>query len=96
MKTTGCVYCLRNKIDGKCYVGLSTDYKKRLENHWCLNSDCLYLTRAIKRHGKDSFTFEILEDNIPVASLYEREMFWIVKLESKAPNGYNCTDGGHV
>ena len=48
---------------------------------------------AINLYGWENFTVEIIE-TCPVEFLNEREMFWIRELNTKAPNGYNLTDGG--
>ena len=47
---------------------------------------------AIKKYGKDAFTFEILEECIP-EQLNERESYWI-KYYDTVNNGYNCSEGG--
>ncbi len=57
------------------------------------NKGCPLLSKAFKKYGKDSFKFEILiicfdEDR------YEYEKEYIKKYNTKAPNGYNLTDGG--
>lgn len=44
------------------------------------------INSAIKKYGKENFSFEILE----YAENYnEREKFWIKYYNSKVPNGYN-------
>lgn len=49
------------------------------------------INSAIKKYGKENFSFEILE----YAENYnEREKFWIKYYNSKVPNGYNIQDGG--
>ena len=47
---------------------------------------------AIKKYGKDAFTFEILEECTP-EQLNERESYWI-KYYDTINNGYNCSEGG--
>jgi len=39
--------------------------------------------------------YEIIEDNIILEHLDEREIFWIKELNSLAPNGYNLESGGN-
>jgi hypothetical protein len=38
--------------------------------------------------------YEIVEENIPREKLDHREIFWINRLNSIVPNGYNLTSGG--
>jgi hypothetical protein len=38
--------------------------------------------------------YEIIEENILLEQLDEREIYWIKELNSLAPNGYNCNSGG--
>jgi group I intron endonuclease len=45
------------------------------------------------KYGPDGFEFKVLE-YCNEASLDERESFWIVKLNSLYPSGYNLTSGG--
>lgn len=61
---TAGVYIIRNKTDGKAYVGSATQVQKRLMRH---RSDLLrskhpnqYLQRAFDKHGEDAFSFEVL------------------------------------
>ena len=48
---------------------------------------------AIAKYGWENFSVEVIEE-CSAEKLNERENFWIVALNSKAPNGYNLTDGG--
>jgi group I intron endonuclease len=46
------------------------------------------LCQAIKEHGKDAFTIKVLEED-DLDTLDEREAYWISKLNTIQPNGYN-------
>lgn len=52
------------------------------------------IKKAIKKYGIENFVKEILEENVAKEELSIREMFWIQKLNTKLPNGYNLTEGG--
>ena len=54
----------------------------------------LYVDRAIKKYGLENFKAEVIEECKTTDELLEREKYWIAKLNSKYPNGYNLTDGG--
>jgi hypothetical protein len=75
-------------MNGKVYVGLHTRGKKNY-----LGSGTV-LKAAIKKYGRENFermtldTFSLPEDGCA------KEIFWIQKMNSKTPNGYNLNDGG--
>lgn len=89
----GVIYKITNKINGKLYVGQTRQkLNNRIKGH--KHSKVKRgVDAAIKKYGGENFSIEVIEE-CPVESLDEREIFWIAKLNSKAPNGYNLTDGG--
>ena len=91
------VYLVTNRIDGKQYLGQTT---KTLENRWYShiqprkNPSCKYLYSAIQKHGADNFDVKTL---VVVGTKWEMDLYesgMIKALNTKAPNGYNLTDGG--
>lgn len=93
-KTVG-IYGLRNKINGKWYVGQSVDVEQRWIKY--KNCDCKKQRRlynAILKYGYDNFEKTIIEecDENPWIMDY-REMYWIRNMQT-IENGYNCTEGG--
>ena len=91
----GSIYLIRNHRNGKCYVGqtIGDAAKDRIHKH--LNGRGNQLIRhAIKKHGRDAFTFEILQDGVipELLSIFEKEA--IKAHNTVAPNGYNLTWGG--
>jgi group I intron endonuclease len=60
-------------------------------NH--IHKTCKYLYRAINKYGKENFKKYIVE-YCDVEHLSERERYYIKEWKTKAPNGYNLTDGG--
>ena len=81
--------------DGKIYVGQTNrTFHKRVLEHKNPNSRCTVVSRAICKYGPDKMNFEIVEDDIPVEQLNEKEMFYIIMFNSLTPNGYNLTAGG--
>jgi group I intron endonuclease len=94
----GYVYLVKNKINGKMYVGQSKcdDINKRWKQHKLCSKRYIgtYLLNAYKKHGIENFIFKIIcicfdED----CDIYEKE--YIKKYNTIAPNGYNLTPGGH-
>ena len=93
------IYKIRNKINGKIYIGQSIKIEERWKSH-ILNSRQEKITdssqvihKAINKYGVENFEFSILEE-CDEASLDEREIYWISVYDSYY-NGYNCTKGGN-
>lgn len=85
------IYCTTNIVNGKKYVGLCTKNINESLNYY--GSGTLF-TKSFKKYGKHNFVKEILEDNLSYNNIHEREIYWISKINSKYPNGYNLCDGG--
>jgi group I intron endonuclease len=91
------IYCIKNKINGKCYVGKTLKSpKERFSEHlydaYKPTEENRPLYRAIKKYGKDNFSLHVLEECTDgLAS--EREIWYIKKLKTYA-HGYNATIGG--
>lgn len=93
------IYRHINKINGKCYIGLTRETKnpnlrwgrygggynqKGQKKFWA----------AIKKYGWENFEHEILEKDISTSELAnKREKYWIAYFDSFR-NGYNATIGG--
>lgn len=104
---TGDIYLLTNLVNGKIYVGQTRcakgGYLGRWKDHVYVaereEKPLWYIDRAIKKHGKENFKIELLEQaQFPdidscVDWMDEREVVYIEKLNSRK-NGYNLTDGG--
>lgn len=90
------IYVIKNKINNMRYVGQSVDVKKRWYTHKnnAKHESDIYLYNAMKKHGIDNFEIKIIEKNIPLEKINEREEFWIKELNTLRPNGYNLTLGG--
>ena len=98
------IYCFRNTINNKCYVGQAEQLRKRLLHHINNFKNCRYdapLYRAMTKYGLDAFEVEILKivdglsDRMEIKKkLDEFEIYYIKHLNSYAPNGYNQTHGG--
>ena len=91
----GVIYLRTNKINGKKYVGLATNLKVR-QNRWKCHTQ-KYAGTAINnaraKYGIDNFGFEILKE-CKDEELDYWEKYYIKELNTKAPYGYNLTDGG--
>lgn len=93
----GYIYKITNTINNKVYVGLTTNtiegrWKAHLKDAKIENPHKI-LYKAIQKYGADNFIIEKLEE-VENQMLDSREIFWIEKLHSFMPNGYNMTLGG--
>ena len=92
------IYKITNKINGKVYIGQSTNIEKRWQDHkndWKYNKTKL-LYKAFEKYGLDNFTFEVLEECC-VEELNSKEIDYIKQFRSYCGwgnNGYNMTLGG--
>ena len=91
----GYVYKITNTINNKAYIGISIHEpeKSRIQKHLSGKGNRI-IANAVKKHGKDAFTYEILEANVFDVSLPKLEIFYIAHYNTVAPNGYNLTYGG--
>jgi hypothetical protein len=87
---------------GKGYIGKASDAHKRIHRHrgeayakkdgdWVCNS---IWKQAIRRIGWENLRVVILEFVGEDESLEERERYWIAKLKTQDPDGYNSNKGG--
>jgi group I intron endonuclease len=91
------VYLVTNAVSGKQYVGIT---RQKMQRRWRGHVHCARkgvttaLHAAIRKYGEDSFSVEV------VASCLRREWAgaveadFILQFRTKAPLGYNLTDGG--
>jgi group I intron endonuclease len=96
------IYHIRNSVNGKGYVGFtSANLKQRWRQHkWNAkqddNSHCVILCNAIRKYGAESFTItEVSRYDTDMEAL-ANEDFWIEKLNTRYPNGYNIAKGGDI
>lgn len=92
------IYCIRNKINNKVYIGQSIDIRTRWWGHRCdlnRNNHCnRYLQNAWNKHGEDNFEFSVLEQ-CTLDEINDKEIFWIKQYNSTDVNfGYNLSTGG--
>lgn len=93
----GKIYKYTNLINGKIYIGQTKQtLKQRDYKHQTQLNDNTYFHRALKKYGRQNFSLELVEDNIPFNQLNEKEKFYIDFFESfyTTGKGYNLTQGG--
>lgn len=96
MKKYGSTYLITNKINGKKYVGQSTDVVRRWVSHAKPSKATKSLiSKAIVEYGIENFLFEELVSVSSRSELNAQEVQFIDSLNTLHPNGYNQTSGGH-
>ena len=90
----GLIYCIKNKINGKRYIGQTTDYRQRKTNHRYHLKAGSHVNKELQKdynkYGKNSFKFEIIDDDIPHEDLEDWEMYYIEEIYGTFSNkGYN-------
>ena len=94
----GCIYKIINKINKKCYIGQTKNSPERrwTEHKRDSKEGNNYLYNAMRKYGIENFEFEVIESDIPIEKLNEREIYWIEQYNSFSDygKGYNLTKGG--
>ena len=93
----GKIYKYTNLINGKVYIGQTRQkLELRDKKHLKQLNDNTYFHRALKKYGRNNFSLEVVEDNIPLSQLNEKEKYYINFFESfyTTGKGYNLTQGG--
>lgn len=92
------IYQIKNKINGKLYIGQTVNFQARKLRH--LSSlrnekhDNPHLQKAFLKYGEEAFEFSIIhEEECNQDRLNELEEYYISKYETYL-NGYNCNRGG--
>ena len=91
------IYKIQNMINNKLYIGKANNFKARKQAHFNINNlkkePNKVLYKAMHKYGFENFKMDIVEicdDN----NWKEREKYWIKKLNTIIPNGYNMIEGG--
>ena len=100
---TGEIYIIKNFVNNKIYIGQTiTGSQNRFTQH--LNEAFAknrkeynyYLSRAIRKYGKEAFDFAILAENVPKEDLNLIEEHYIDLYNSTNPDvGYNVSTGAN-
>lgn len=87
-----CIYCIKNSVNDHCYIGQTINFIQRKSKHFREleknEHHNIPLQRAYNKYSKENFSIYIIENNVPLENLKEREDYWIDKM------GYYNIDGG--
>lgn len=101
----GYIYCITNNINSKIYIGQT---RNSIEDRFARHIQCarngkrttILLYLAMRKYGIENFSIDTIE-SVRANSreqlqkmLNEREIFYIEKMNSFKPTGYNMTCGG--
>lgn len=91
-----CVYKHTNLINGKIYIGVTNDIKRRWRQNGIEYKSCKHFYEAIKKYGFNSFDHLVLEDGLTEIQAFEREKYYIEFYQSNDKSkGYNISCGGN-
>ena len=87
------VYKIENMVNKKAYIGITTKtVQKRINEHLRRNNSLI--GHALNKYGIQSFNINEIDHGFSIEDLFQKEQYWIAHLNTKVPNGYNCTNGG--
>lgn len=95
------IYLIRNKINGKCYIGFDRHKSnKRWKDHVRRSrkdKPIQLIDRKIKQYGVENFEYMVLCECSDISELKKKEIYYIKRLNSYIGNGagYNLTLGGN-
>lgn len=89
------VYRITNTVNGKAYIGVTKNLKRRMQAHMTLvnRGKGLALHSAMRKHGADMFTMEVLLYCGTLEYAYDAEIKCIKAFNTQSC-GYNITAGG--
>lgn len=95
------IYKYTNKIDGKAYIGKTTNEERRIKSHKVACSKSRF-HKAVKQFGMESFDYEILEEKTFESKseadkwMKEREAYYTLLYQThRKEYGYNIYIGTH-
>ena len=100
MQNFNYIYFILNKVDGKYYVGKTSESVEKRWNHhvWCASNrkDWFYFHRALRKYGSRNFEVRTLFKGVcSKEELNSAERYFIEYFESNnSAFGYNIAGGG--
>jgi len=96
MRDSGTIYSIICKVTSKRYIGqtqqeLSKRWGQHIQESKTHSNRPLY--NAMNKYGVGMFVIRVIEEDIPIEKLSERECYWIEQFDTYK-NGYNATTGG--
>lgn len=90
-----CVYIHTNKINGKKYIGITSQDPERRWKNGAGYKGCSYFYNAIQKYGWDNFYHDIVASGLSKEDACFLEMKYISELKTNQEEfGYNLLTGG--
>lgn len=100
---TGMIYKITHRESGKAYVGLTRQsLARRMQGHKTMalrekqRPGCTKLNAAIRKHGWQAFSKQVLYAGVPLSALSGMEIVCIAMHGTHSRHGYNLTAGGEL
>lgn len=94
------VYKITNKINQKCYIGITHNIQERWGNHtsdYSIKMIKRPLYKAFQKYGKENFSITTLYECVTEEEAKQKEIDTIKELKSLwNENGYNISEGGSL
>ena len=96
MKAYNCVYIIINKTNHKQYIGVTSNFQKRMYQHKSgQDKKYSYIDNAIQKEGWDNFDVQIIDNYSTLEERKAKEIYYINKFKTlRSEGGYNLTKGG--
>lgn len=95
LERTYCVYKHTNLTNGKVYIGITHDIRKRWRGNGCAYKSNPHFWQAIVAYGWDGFSHEVLLSELSQQEACEAEIKLIAEYQSlDREKGYNHSPGG--
>lgn len=89
------VYAHVNNINGKRYIGITNNPKRRWYGNGKAYTNCPHFASAIKKYGWDNFTHYFIDSELSLADASALEKAYIKRYKTQDKEyGYNIADGG--
>jgi group I intron endonuclease len=87
------LYQYTNRLNGKCYIGVTNDTSRRFAEHARGKSNARAFNAAVKKYGTEVFDYKVLAvfDDASIAAYHEQAA--ILKFGTLSPDGYNLRAG---
>ena len=90
------IYILTNMVNNKQYVGMDSNMPQRFKQHIKGIAKCKLLHEALSLTGLEKWRVQFIPyPGISRQALQAVERWYICKLKTKHPNGYNMRDGSN-
>jgi group I intron endonuclease len=92
------IYCITNLINGKIYIGQTVQQNSKMRWYAHLadarRGKKSYLLDSIRKYGKDSFAWEVIDSAVCIDELNTKEEYWLNHYRNQGITVYNNREAG--